>query len=65
MKNEEKSVKLNCYPLYDPDCPICHGTGRIYSILYDPPDECDCWGRFYPLPIVDDTNDNAGIAREL
>jgi len=38
--------------IYDPDCPICHGTGCVYGSLHDPPDECDCWDRFDPSTII-------------
>ena len=38
---------------YDPDCETCNGTGHIYGTLYDPPEECDCWDRYDPSPVVD------------
>lgn len=27
---------------YDPTCKQCHGTGIVFRVLYDPPEQCDC-----------------------
>ena len=35
-------------PLYDPGCPICHGTGVGRSACFDPPEECECKRDFQP-----------------
>ena len=38
---------------YNPHCKRCNGTGCVYGVLYDPPEQCDCM--FYYQPETTDT----------
>lgn len=40
MTRKEYTLIHGCY--YRKDCPICKGTGEVYSRRFDPPEQCDC-----------------------
>ena len=33
---------------YNPHCKRCNGTGCVYGVLYDPPEQCDCMRDYQP-----------------
>ncbi len=50
--DQESSVEGLVDSFYDPNCKRCNGSGCLTQAYGDPPEQCDCWDRFDPSPVI-------------